>query len=124
MTKNDMVLKIAKEMGMRQTDIKRIVQMTLDGIIEVLAAENRLELRNFGVFEVRTRKPRKARNPRTGQEVMVPERKVVTFKPGKLMEERIYTGDDKTQSEQSKPADATQPAPPTGTPGDATPPSA
>jgi len=85
-----MVLKIAKEMGMRQTDIKRIVQMTLDGIIDVLATEDRLELRNFGVFEVRTRKPRKARNPRTGQEVMVPQRKVVTFKPGKLMEERIY----------------------------------
>lgn len=88
-TKNDMVLRIAKEMDMRQTDIKRIVQMTLDGVIEVLASEKRLELRNFGVFEVRTRKPRKARNPRTGTEVMVPERKVVTFKPGKLMEERV-----------------------------------
>lgn len=84
-----MVLQIAKEMGMRQTDIKRIVQMTLDGIIDVLASEERLELRNFGVFEVRTRKPRKARNPRTGAEVMVAERKVVTFKPGKQMEEQV-----------------------------------
>ncbi len=89
MTKNDMVLRIAKEMDMRQTDIKRIVQMTLDGIVDVLESESRLELRNFGVFEVRTRKPRKARNPRTGDEVMVPERKVVTFKPGKMMEERV-----------------------------------
>jgi len=89
-TKNDMVLKIAREMGMRQTDIKRIVQMTLDGVIDVLVSEQRLELRNFGVFEVRSRKPRKARNPRTGEEVMVPERKVVTFKPGKLMEEKIH----------------------------------
>ncbi len=84
-----MVLRIAKEMDMRQTDIKRIVQMTLDGIVDVLESESRLELRNFGVFEVRTRKPRKARNPRTGDEVMVPERKVVTFKPGKMMEERV-----------------------------------
>lgn len=84
-----MVLQIAKEMGLRQADIKQIVQMTLDGIVEVLAKEERLELRNFGVFEVRTRKPRKARNPRTGEEVMVPERKVVTFKPGKIMEEKI-----------------------------------
>jgi nucleoid DNA-binding protein len=84
-----MVLRIAKEMDMRQTDIKRIVQMTLDGVIDVLASEQRLELRNFGVFEVRVRKPRKARNPRTGQEVMVPERKVVTFKPGKMMEDKI-----------------------------------
>ena len=93
MTKNDMVLRIAKEMDMRQTDIKRIVQMTLDGIVDVLESENRLELRNFGVFEVRTRKPRKARNPRTGDEVMVPERKVVTFKPGKMMEERVQGKD-------------------------------
>lgn len=84
-----MVLQIAKEMGLRQADIKQIVQMTLDGIIDVLVTEERLELRNFGVFEVRTRKPRKARNPRTGEEVMVPERKVVTFKPGKMMEEKI-----------------------------------
>jgi integration host factor subunit beta len=84
-----MVLKIAKEMNMHQTDIKRIVQMTLDGIVEVLAGEGRLELRNFGVFEVKVRKPRKARNPRTGEEVMVPSRKSVTFKGGKLMEDRV-----------------------------------
>ena len=89
MTKNDMVLKIAKEMGMHQTDIKRIVQMTLDGITEVLATEKRLELRNFGVFEVKLRKARKARNPRTGSEVMVPEHYSVTFKAGKFMEDRV-----------------------------------
>ncbi|MCD8141297.1 MAG: integration host factor subunit beta [Planctomycetaceae bacterium] len=89
MTKNDLVLKIAKEMNMHQTDIKRIVQMTFDGIIEVLATEGRLELRNFGVYEVKTRKPRKARNPRTGEEVMVPSRKSVTFKGGKFMTDRV-----------------------------------
>ncbi len=88
-TKNDLVLKIAKEMNMHQTDIKRIVQMTFDGIIEVLATDGRLELRNFGVYEVKTRKPRKARNPRTGEEVMVPSRKSVTFKGGKFMTDRI-----------------------------------
>ena len=88
-TKNDMVLKIARDMNMHQTDIKRIVQMTLDGITEVLVAKGRLELRNFGVFEVKTRKPRKARNPRTGAEVMVPARKSVTFKGGKFMEDRV-----------------------------------
>ena len=88
-TKNDLVLKIAKEMNMHQTDIKRIVQMTFDGIIEVLATEGRLELRNFGVYEVKTRKPRKARNPRTGEEVMVPSRKSVTFKGGKFMTDRV-----------------------------------
>lgn len=88
-TKNDMVIEIAKETGLRQVDIKRIVQRTLDWIIEVLITEQRIELRNFGVFEVKERKPRKARNPRTGEEVDVPAKRVVTFKPGKLMEEKI-----------------------------------
>ena len=89
MTKNDMVVRIAKATGLRQVDIKRIVQMTLDGLVDVLATEGRVELRNFGVFKVKTRKARKARNPRTGEEVMVPSKRVVAFKPGKLMEEKI-----------------------------------
>lgn len=74
---------------MHQTDIKRIVQMTFDGIVEVLASEGRLELRNFGVYEVKERKARKARNPRTGEEVIVPERKSITFKSGKFMTDRV-----------------------------------
>jgi DNA-binding protein HU-beta/integration host factor subunit beta len=88
-TKNDMVVNIAKATGLKQADIKRIVQMVLDGIIEVLIKERRIELRNFGVFEVRHRKARKARNPRTGEEVDVPEKNVVTFKPGRIMNEKI-----------------------------------
>jgi len=89
MTKNDMVLKIAKRLNMQQTDVKRIIQMTFDNITEVLVTEGRLELRNFGVYEVKTRKPRKARNPKTGEQVMVPERKAVTFKAGKFMDDRV-----------------------------------
>lgn len=89
MTKNDIVLQIAEEMKLKQTDVKKVVQRTLDRIIDILSEEGRLELRNFGVFAVRTRKPRKARNPRTGSKVMVPERKVVVFKPGKIMEDRV-----------------------------------
>jgi integration host factor subunit beta len=88
-TKNDIVVSIAKATGLRQIDVKRIAQMALDGIIDALVDDGRIELRNFGVFEVKTRRGRKARNPRTGEEVMVPAKKVVTFKPGKLMEERI-----------------------------------
>ncbi|MCK6473065.1 MAG: integration host factor subunit beta [Planctomycetes bacterium] len=88
-TKNDMVIQIAKKTGLEQQKVKQIVQLTLDGIIEILTREGRIELRNFGVFEVRTRKPRKARNPRTGDEVMVGSKKVVTFKAGKIMEERV-----------------------------------
>ena len=89
MTKNDIAIKIAAKLGMKQTDAKRVVQMVLDGIVNCVATEGRLELRNFGVLEVRTRKPRKARNPRTGEECMVPERKVVVFTSGKAMADRV-----------------------------------
>ena len=88
-TKNDMVIEIAKKTGIEQQKVKQIVQLTLDSVIDILASEGRIELRNFGVFEVRTRKARKARNPRTGAEVMVASKKVVTFKAGKIMEERV-----------------------------------
>jgi len=88
-TKNDMVIEIAKKTNVEQQKVKQIVQLTLDSIVEILATEKRIELRNFGVFEVRTRKARKARNPRTGAEVMVPSKQVVTFKAGKIMEEKI-----------------------------------
>jgi len=65
------------------------VQRTLDTIIQTLVSEGRIELRNFGVFEVKRRAPRKARNPRTGDKVYVPSKNVVTFKPGKEMEELV-----------------------------------
>src|SRR5262249_53554103 len=65
------------------------VQKTFDAIVETLVEERRIELRNFGVFEVKKRAARKARNPRTGDKVYVPEKFVVTFKPGKEMEERV-----------------------------------
>ena len=68
--------------SLTQLATKEIVQWTFDAIIETLVAEGRIELRNFGVFEVKKRKPRQARNPRTGAKVIVPERLVVTFKPG------------------------------------------
>ena len=67
----------------------QIVQKTLDAIISILAEEGRIELRNFGVFEVKKRKPRKARNPRTGEKVMVGERFTIKFKPGRALEERV-----------------------------------
>src|SRR5690606_8448139 len=72
-----------------QLKTKEIVQWTFDAIIETLATEGRIELRNFGVFEVRERKARKARNPRTGDPVEVQPKNVVTFQPGKEMEERV-----------------------------------
>src|SRR5271163_4101551 len=88
-TKKEIVKSISEEIGLTQLKTKEIVQKTFDAIIETLVDERRIELRNFGVFEVKKRAARKARNPRTGDKVFVPEKYVVTFKPGKEMEERV-----------------------------------
>ena len=89
MTKKEIVKTISEEIGLTQLKTKEIVQKTFDAIVETLVSEKRIELRNFGVFEVKKRAARKARNPRTGDKVFVPEKYVVTFKPGKEMEERV-----------------------------------
>lgn len=89
MTKKEIVKQIADRIGETQLKTKEIVQQTFDAIVETLLEDGRIELRNFGVFEVKRRKARKARNPRTGDKVHVPPKNVVTFKPGKEMEERV-----------------------------------
>ncbi len=89
MTKKEIVKQISDRIGLTQLKTKEIVQQTFDAIIETLLEVGRIELRNFGVFEVKMRKPRKARNPRTGARVDVEAKKVVTFKPGKEMEELV-----------------------------------
>jgi nucleoid DNA-binding protein len=88
-TKKEIVKRISEDIGLTQLKTKDIVQRTLDTIIQTLVTEGRIELRNFGVFEVKQRAPRKARNPRTGDKVYVPSKNVVTFKPGKEMEELV-----------------------------------
>lgn len=88
-TKKELVLRIAERTEQKQTITRDIIQMFIDEVITELAQGNRLELRDFGVFEVKTRKARKARNPKTGDEVRVPEKRVVTIKPGKKMKEEI-----------------------------------
>jgi integration host factor subunit beta len=88
-TKKEIVKTISDKTGLTQLDIKKVVQLTFDGIVETLLDEGRVELRDFGVFQVKKRKARKARNPRTGHQVEVPEKLVVTFKPGKLMEAKV-----------------------------------
>lgn len=89
MTKKDIVLKIAEESGIKQTDVKRVVQKTLDVITDALVRSETVELRNFGIFKVKSRKGRIGRNPRTGVEVPVPPRKVVVFKPGLEMKKKV-----------------------------------
>ncbi|MCX7702688.1 MAG: integration host factor subunit beta [Planctomycetota bacterium] len=92
MTKREIVKWVTEKCGISQLLAKEVVQETLDAMVEQIVKEGRLELRNFGVFEVKERKQRVARNPRTGEKVMVPKRKVVTFKPGKIMEARVKKG--------------------------------
>jgi integration host factor subunit beta len=89
MTKKDMAKAIAEEMDLTHMQAKEILQRVLDGITQTLVQQGRIELRNFGVFEVKKRKPRKARNPRTGENVKVAAKLVVTFKPGREMQERV-----------------------------------
>lgn len=112
MTKKEIVKAISEEIGLTQLKTKEIVQKTFDAIVETLVSDRRIELRNFGVFEVKKRAARKARNPRTGEKVEVPEKYVVTFKPGKEMEERIRQLEQK-----APPAAATQPPVPRPEPG-------
>ena len=89
MTKKEMAKAIADEMGLTPRQVREVVQRVFDGITETLLNDGRIELRNFGVFEVKRRKPRKARNPRTGETVDVPAKLVVIFKPGLEMAERV-----------------------------------
>ncbi len=89
MTKKDIVLKITDSTGIKQVDVKTIVQATFDVIVESLVRNEKVELRNFGVFKIKERKARFGRNPRTGDSVPVPPRKVVVFKPGLEMKQKI-----------------------------------
>ena len=89
MTKKEIAKKISEQSGITHLLALEAVQMVFDGITKTLLDEGRIELRNFGVFEVKRRRARKARNPRTGEAVSVPERRVATFKPGLEMEQRI-----------------------------------
>jgi len=93
MTKRDLVIRISEETNLIQHDVYAVLQKTLDYIIESLARGENVEFRNFGVFEVRERKPRVGRNPnRPTQTVAIPSRKVVKFKPGKVMK-KVVTGE-------------------------------
>lgn len=90
LTKRDLVTRISQETGLSQQQALEVVQKTLDYIAEALARNDKVELRNFGVFEVKIRKPRIGRNPNAPEkDVPIPERAVVKFKPGKEMRESV-----------------------------------
>ena len=90
MTKRDLVVRISEDTGLKQQDVMAAFQRALEVIIEVLGKGEKVELRNFGVFEVKKRKARVGRNPNTPQvNVPIPPRYVVRFKPGKEMRELV-----------------------------------
>jgi len=88
-TRKDIVRTIAEKIDLPQLRTRQLVQRTFEALIEALVRDGRVELRNFGVFQIKHREARLARNPKTGETVTVRARSVVTFKPGKEMEERV-----------------------------------
>lgn len=109
-TKREIAERVAQQSGLPQVAVKQVIQMLFDEIINEVTGGNRLEFRDFGVFEVVTRKPRTGRNPRTGQKVAVPPKRVVTFKMGKIMKERVAASEGQPAQPESQPA----PQPPQG----------
>lgn len=88
-TKKELIDRIAESTNQRRVQVKRVVQQFLDEIISELGQGNRLEFRDFGVFETKLRKARKAQNPKTLEPVEVPEKRTVKFKVGRLMKARL-----------------------------------
>ena len=88
-TKKELIDRIADGTGHRRVQVKRVVQQFLDEIIAELGKGNRLEFRDFGVFETKLRKARRAQNPKTLQPVDVPEKRTVKFKVGRLMKQKL-----------------------------------
>jgi len=108
-TKRDLIIEVAERLGFTQNEVANVVQATLDSVAESLAEGQRLEIRNFGVFEVKSRDARMGRNPRTGQEVPISQKRVATFKPGKALKERVQAeaaaGEPQSSWLQDRPAD-------------------
>jgi nucleoid DNA-binding protein len=97
MTKRAIAQTVSVKLNITQQEAKRVVQNVLDAIKETLVEESRIELRNFGVLEVRDRAARKARNPKTGETVQVKKKRVVAFKAGKALENAVQDKAKKTK---------------------------
>jgi len=101
-TKKELIDRIAEQTQAKRVVVKRVIQSFLDEIISELIGNNRLEFRDFGVFEVRTREARVAQNPKTLERVEVPAKRTVKFKMGRLMKEKLGGDDDDNGAEDSK----------------------
>jgi integration host factor subunit beta len=99
-TKRELVIDVAERLGYTQNEVSDVVQGTLDAIVQLLAEGQRLEIRNFGVFEVKKRDARIGRNPRTGEEVPIEAKRVGSFKPGKALKEIVQNPPPKQEPQQ------------------------
>ena len=97
-TKKELIDQISEKTGTKRVVVKRIVQAFLDDIIEELGRDNRLEFRDFGVFETKQRAARVAQNPKTLERVHVPPKRTVKFKVGRLMKLRLHEQDLKEKA--------------------------
>jgi integration host factor subunit beta len=88
-TKKELIDRIAERTEQRRVNVKRVIQLFLDEIVQELGKDNRLEFRDFGVFETKMRKARRAQNPKTLEPVAVPEKRTVKFKVGRLMKAKL-----------------------------------
>ena len=121
-TKKELVNRIADTTGQTKVVVKDILQKFLDEIIDELSQGNRLEFREFGVFEVRERAARRAQNPRTLEKVAVPAKRVVKFKVGRLMRERVCDERPEEKVPPKKAPKTTEPRKGLGLPPPPTPP--
>ncbi|MFP4502335.1 MAG: HU family DNA-binding protein [Candidatus Hydrogenedentota bacterium] len=112
MTKRELVIRVASKLGMTQSDVAQIIEGAFDTISQSLSEGARWELRDFGIFEIKVRAARIGRNPRTGEQVPVPERRVVTFRPGKKMKEVVSGGQTKESQAYASIADDNDVPPP------------
>jgi integration host factor subunit beta len=103
-TKKDLVDRIADKTGNKRVIVKKIVQNFLDEIVQELGDGNRLEFRDFGVFEIRSRAARVAQNPKTMEKVYVPSKRTVKFKVGRLMKQKLFADEEGPQPQANQPS--------------------
>lgn len=108
-TKKELIDRISEATKLRRVQVKRVVQMFLDEVIAELGRGNRLEFRDFGVFETKWRRARRAQNPKTMAPVAVPQKRTVKFKVGRLMKQKLSENSSGTPP--VTPPDAPNPAP-------------
>ena len=105
MTKADLVEHVAEAAGLSKAEAEEVVNTVLDSIVQALETGDKVELRGFGSFRLRMRRPRQGRNPKTGTTVQVPGKAVPYFKPGKELREMLNPGDAEAEGTSGEPSE-------------------